>query len=104
MSYKLQIRAFFFNAKTDYLPYYKNFIVNVPHDASAKNILEQIQIQNENFSYPALNLAFRINNLVLEGDTSVKKIIEEHESSIMAYNDENGAVFKIELSTKTSSL
>ncbi len=36
MSHKLTIKAFFFNAKTDYLPYYKNFSITMDADATVK--------------------------------------------------------------------
>ena len=57
MLQKLEIRAFFFNAKTDYLPYYKNFNITVDADATAKDLLKKIQEANENFSYPKQNLS-----------------------------------------------
>ena len=43
MSQKLTIKAFFFNAKTDYLPYYKHFNIRVEDDATAKELLALIQ-------------------------------------------------------------
>ena len=76
MSHKLTVRAFFFNAKTDYLPYYKNFTLKLAEDATAKSIVQAIKAQNDMFSYPALNLVFKINDLVVEEDTPVASIIE----------------------------
>jgi len=77
MSQTLKVRAFFFNAKTDYLPYYKNFTLTLADDAIAKDILVAIQAQNENFAYPELNLIFKINNLIVEEDTPVASIVEK---------------------------
>jgi len=77
MSYKLTVKAFFFNAKTDYLPYYKNFTLNIAEDATAKAILEAIQAQNDMFAYPELNLVFKVNGLVIEEDTPVASIVEK---------------------------
>jgi len=77
MSYKLNIKAFFFNAKTDYLPYYKQFSIEVAKDATAKTILKAIQEKNENFAYPELNLVFKINDLIVEEETAVKYIVEK---------------------------
>jgi len=77
MPHKLQVKAFFFNAKTDYLPYYKNFSLSLADDATAKDILIGIQAQNENFSYPEVNLIFKINHLIVEEDTPLTSIINK---------------------------
>ncbi len=76
MSHKLTIKAFFFNAKTDYLPYYKNFSLTMESDATAKELLAQIHEENENFSYPKQLLIFRINNLVVDAKETVGAIVE----------------------------
>jgi len=73
---KLQIRAFFFNAKTDYLPYYKNFTVRLDDDATAKELLAAIREQNENFAFPEENLIFRINGLVVTAEEKMLNIME----------------------------
>jgi len=77
MSQKLQVKAFFFNAKTDYLPYYKYFNLTLADEAIAKDILIAISKQNWDFSYPQLNLVFKINNLVVEENISVANIIKK---------------------------
>lgn len=77
MSHTLITKAFFFNVKTDYLPYYKNFTISLDDSAVAKDILTAIQEENENFSFPELNLVFKINNLVVDGDISVTKIVNK---------------------------
>jgi len=76
MSQKLNIRAFFFNAKTDYLPYYKNFTLTVEENATAKELLGLIQKQNENFSYPKQKLIMKINGLIVEAKESVSTLVE----------------------------
>jgi len=81
MSQKLEIRAFFFNAKTDYLPYYKNFSLTVDPDAVVKEVLAQIQEINENFNYPKQKLLMKINGLVVEANQSVASLIERLGSS-----------------------
>ncbi|HEO97754.1 MAG TPA: hypothetical protein ENO02_00435 [Epsilonproteobacteria bacterium] len=73
---KLQIRAFFFNAKTDYLPYYKNFTVRLDDDATAKELLSAIREQNENFAFPEENPIFRINGLVVTAEEKMSNIME----------------------------
>ena len=66
MSYRLDIKAFFFNAKTDYLPYCKQFRVKIDKSATAKDLLKAIEQQNENFSFPKQKLVFRINGWVVD--------------------------------------
>ena len=82
MSHKLEIRAFFFNAKTDYLPYYKNFNITVDADATAKDLLAEIQEVNENFSYPKQKLVMKVNGLVVEAKQSVSSIVERLGTSL----------------------
>jgi len=77
MLYRLQVRAFFFNAKTDYLPYYKHFEMQLDEDAKAVEILKTVKKQNENFAYPETKLAFRINDLVATGEETVAQIVEK---------------------------
>ena len=76
MSQKLTVRAFFFNAKTDYLPYYKNFTLNVEKDVSVRELLEAIKTQNSDFSYPEQNLIMKINGLVVEGKEKVASLVK----------------------------
>ena len=82
ISQKLEIRAFFFNAKTDYLPYYKNFSISVEDDATAKDLLPKIQEKNENFSYPKQKLIMKINDLVVEAKQSVSSLVEKFGTSL----------------------
>ena len=70
----LSIKAFFFNARTDYLPYYKHFTLKIKEGSAIKEILPMIQMQNRDFHYPTKNLYFRINGLVLDGNQTVKEI------------------------------
>jgi hypothetical protein len=97
MSYTINARAFFFNAKTDYLPYYKNFTLTLTEDATAKAILEAIQAQNEDFSFPQLNLVFRINDLVVEEETPLASIIARLGTNlkidpVTSYRSNNGLI------------
>jgi len=97
MLYKLTVRAFFFNAKTDYLPYYKNFSLKLAEDATAKSIVQAIKAQNDMFSYPELNLVYKINDLVVEEDTTVASIVERLGNTLQidpvsTYRANNGLV------------
>jgi len=97
MSYKLNVKAFFFNAKTDYLPYYKNFSLILENDAIAKDILIAVQAQNENFAYPELNLVFKINDLIVEEDIPLSSIVEKLGTTLIvdpvnSYRSNNGLI------------
>ncbi len=72
---KLQIRAFFFNAKTDYLPYYKNFKIEIDEDDSLEELLPLIKEKNRFFNYPDENLYFRVNSLVTDGKIKIKDVV-----------------------------
>jgi hypothetical protein len=72
---KLHTRVFFFNSKTDYLPYYKNFDFGIDENSQIKSILPLIKEQNRNFNYPEQNLYFRVNGLVTNGEVSIKEIV-----------------------------
>ena len=82
MSYKLEIRAFFFNAKTDYLPYYKNFNIKVDAEATAKDLLVQIQEENENFNFPKQKLVMKINGLVVDAKQPVSSLVKRLGTSL----------------------
>jgi len=101
MSHKLTIKAFFFNAKTDYLAYYKHFICELSQDAKAKDILIAIKAQNESFSFPESNLIFKINDLMVEGNTALSTIVEKlgtqlHINPANSYRANNGLVINDE--------
>lgn len=97
MSYTLNTRAFFFNAKTDYLPYYKNYKLTLEEKATAKALLVAIKEQNENFSFPELNLIFKVNGLMVEGETPLNDIVEKLGTSLTiepasSYRSNNGLI------------
>ncbi len=91
----LEIKAFFFNAKTDYLPYYKQFSIELAEDMKAKDLLALIQEQNENFAYPEEKLLFKINSLIVDGDQSMSEVVERLGTSLQidpvnSYRSNNG--------------
>jgi len=98
----LEIKAFFFNAETDYLPYYKHFNIDLEkidlaEELKAKDLLALIQKQNENFSYPEENLFFRINDLIVDGEQNMNEVIERLGTSLQidpvnAYRSSNGLI------------
>ena len=93
----LEIKAFFFNAQTDYLPYYKQFSIELAEDMKAKDLLALIQEQNENFAYPEEKLLLKINGLVVEGDQSMSEVVEKFGTSLQidpvnSYRSNNGLI------------
>jgi len=70
----LTIKAFFFNAQRDYLPYYKQFSLEVGEEMAFREILPMIQAENRDFHYPEKQLYFRVNGLVMDGTQSIKTV------------------------------
>ena len=101
MSYKLEIKAFFFNAKTDYLPYYKKFNISISKEATSKTLLEKIKEQDENFSYPVDKLFFRVNGLVVDIKEPILNIIKKLGKTLQidplsSYHSINGLILNDE--------
>jgi len=97
MLHKLEIRAFFFNAKTDYLPYYKHFNITLEDDATAEDLLLAIQTKNENFSFPKQQLVFKINDLVVNARHTIEEIVAKCGTSLQidpvtSYRSNNGLI------------
>jgi hypothetical protein len=95
MQQTLEIKAFFFNAQTDYLPYYKQFSIVMEEDAKAADLLSKIKEENENFTYPEEKLVFKINGLVVDGDQNMQEVVERLGTSLQidpvnAYRSNNG--------------
>ena len=95
MQQPLEIKAFFFNARTDYLPYYKQFSIVLEEDAKAVDLLSKIKEENENFTYTEEKLVFRINGLVVDGDQNMQEVVERLGTSLQidpvnAYRSDNG--------------
>ena len=100
----LEIKAFFFNAETDYLPYYKQFSIDLENidfleEMKTKDLLALIQEQNEYFSYPEENLLFKINGLIMDGEQNMIEVVERLGTSLQidpvnAYRSMNGLIIK----------
>jgi len=93
----LEIKAFFFNAQTDYLPYYRQFRFELTEEMKGKDLLALVKEQNEDFSYPEEKLVFRINDLVVDGDQSISEVVERLGTSLQidpvnAYRSTNGLI------------
>ena len=93
----ITIRAFFFNAKTDYLPYYKNFSFTVENETPLKEILAMVKEKNPMFSYPDEDLIFRVNNLVVTGEEKISDVVEKLGTELqidpaLEYRSDNGLI------------
>jgi len=72
----LDVRAFFFNAATDYLPYYKNFEIAVNKDATLLDVLSKVKAKNPDFSFPNKNVILKVNDKVTTAETSISTVVE----------------------------
>ncbi len=93
----IEVKAFFFNAETDYLPYYKNFSFNLQKETKLKEVLKFIKEENPNFSYPEKDLLFRVNDLMVTGDEKVSDVVEQLGSELkispaLEYRSDNGLI------------
>jgi succinate dehydrogenase/fumarate reductase-like Fe-S protein len=77
MQHTLNVRAFFFNAKTDYLPYYKNFSMTLNDEDKVEAILAKIKTANEDFAYPGEKLIFKINDLLVTANETVGSVVSK---------------------------
>jgi succinate dehydrogenase/fumarate reductase-like Fe-S protein len=97
MSDKLTIRAFFFNSKTDYLPYYKNFTMRLDDVATTKDMLIRIKEENEDFSFPEEKLYMKINGWVVDENQSAASVVEKLGNELQidpvsTYRSNNGLI------------
>jgi len=93
----ITIRAFFFNAKTDYLPYYKNFSFTVKEETLLKEILAMVKEKNSMFAYPEIDLLFRVNNLIVTGDEKIADVVAKLGTELqidpaLEYRSDNGLI------------
>jgi len=94
---EITFRAFFFNAERDYLPYYKNFSFRLNNETQLKEVLPMIQEKNRDFSYPDKDLLFRVNDVVVTGEETIKEIVAELGSELtidpaLTYRSDNGLI------------
>ncbi len=97
----LHIKAYFFNAQLDYLPYYKLFAIQADEGMAVKELLPLIKEKAFQFAYPKERLYFRINGLVLDGSQSVKEITNRFGTSLQidpvsAYRSTKGLIINDE--------
>jgi len=93
----LKVKAFFFNSATDYLPYYKNFDINIDKGAILLDILNKIKEQNSDFSFPNKNIILKINNQITTANTLVIDIVNVMGTELQidpatSYRSNNGLI------------
>ena len=93
----LQIRAFFFNSATDYLPYYKNFSIAIDKGATLLDMLHRIKTQNPDFSFPNNNIILKVNEQVTTAETLVTDIVDAMGTELQidpatSYRSNNGLI------------
>jgi len=93
----LQVRAFFFNATTDYLPYYKNFDITVDKNATLMELLDKVKTKNPDFSFPNKNIILKVNDWVTTAQTPVQEIVESMGTELqidpaLTYRSNNGLI------------
>ena len=76
MECKLELSVFRFDAKTDFLPYYKKHFITIDPALSVNDLLAQIKTEDVNFDYPKGELsALKINGKALFSNASLDGII-----------------------------
>ncbi len=93
----LQVRAFFFNAITDYLPYYKNFDISIDKGARLLDVLNQIKAKNPDFSFPNKNVLLKVNNKVTTANITVEYVVNTLGTELqidpaLSYRSNNGLI------------
>jgi succinate dehydrogenase/fumarate reductase-like Fe-S protein len=74
---RLDLKVFLFDAKKDYLPYYKNYTINVEPTEPISTILPKIKEQCREFAYPKERVYFRVNSLVVSKDITIEEITKK---------------------------
>ena len=93
----LNVRAFFFNVATDYLPYYKNFEISIDKGATLLDLLHRIKTVNPNFSFPNKNIILKLNGEITTAETLVNDVVEKMGEELLiepatSYRSVNGLI------------
>jgi len=78
----LNLKVFFFDAKRDYLPYYKTFNIDIDTNSSLNTLLSKIKERDRDFDYPKERAYLRLNSLVTSSSVSVKKLVDKLGSNL----------------------
>lgn len=93
----LQVKAFFFNATTDYLPYYKNFNISIDKGARLLDVLDRIKAKNPDFSFPNTNVILKVNNMITTANLTVEYVVNTLGTELqidpaLTYRSNNGLI------------
>jgi succinate dehydrogenase/fumarate reductase-like Fe-S protein len=93
----LQVRAFFFNSATDYLPYYKNFDIAIDKGARLLDVLDRVKAKNPDFSFPNKNVILKVNNMVTTANLTVEYVVNTLGTELqidpaLTYRSNNGLI------------
>ncbi|MFK5881172.1 MAG: DUF5644 domain-containing protein [Sulfurospirillum sp.] len=77
MTYKLKLSVFRFDAKSDYLPFYKKHIIKINEDKTLDDLLAVIKEEDRLFDYPTgKNAAIKIAGVILFTDVKIGELVE----------------------------
>lgn len=83
MECKLELSVYRFDAKTDFLPYYKKHFITIDRALSVNDLLARIQTEDVSFDYPKGSLAaLKINGKALFSDASIDGIVNTFGKSL----------------------
>ncbi len=77
MTYKLRLSVFRFDAKSDYLPFYKKHIIEIDKDKTLDDLLAVIKAEDRLFDYPqGKNAAIQISGVNLFTNVKIDDIVK----------------------------
>jgi succinate dehydrogenase/fumarate reductase-like Fe-S protein len=83
MECKLELSVFRFDAKTDFLPYYKKHFITIDRSLSVNDLLAQIKAEDVSFDYPKGDLAaLKINTKALFTNVSIDGLVHSFGKSL----------------------
>jgi len=83
MECKLELSVFRFDAKTDFLPYYKKHFITIDRSLSVNDLLAQIKTEDGSFEYPTGDLAaLKINGKALFSTVSIDGLVNSFGKSL----------------------
>ena len=83
MECKLELSVFRFDAKTDFLPYYKKHFITIDRSLSVNDLLARIKEEDGSFDYPKGEIAaLKINSKALFSDVSIDGLIDSFGKSL----------------------
>ena len=86
MIYDIEATIFRFDAKSDYLPYFKRYFVEIDSEKKVEDLLSIISEEDISFDYPKdPNAAVKIENKNLFIKTSIEDVVKEFGNELNIY-------------------